>query len=357
MILFVSNYPDNEARKDGMMQRVLAVDGHFSAWDRVYLGIRFFGNLRQRREQASDRVAVYRLNFFLHFLAIMRLGSAARCIYVHSIHNGFRALPLYLFRNVITDLHGVFPEELRYSGKRAGALLYGLVERVTVRCSRSLVVVTDAMAEHFRRKYGSFKAVVHTIPIFDDFPIGRTGESEAARPVTAIYAGGMQKWQNVDLMLQSLSRARQGVSCVILTPDVDAFARALAGYGMADAVTLRSADKGEVYDQYQRADLGFILRDDSVVNRVACPTKLVEYLACGVIPVVLQPLIGDFAAQGYSVLTLERFVSGDLPSREEMESMRRNNYHIIGAMRDAAARAMETMVAGCAAGSDDVASV
>jgi hypothetical protein len=254
---------------------------------------------------------------------------------------------------VITDLHGVFPEELRYYGKRAGSLLYGMVERVAVRCSRALVVVTDAMAEHYHTKYGRFKAVVHTIPIFDDFPIGRTGKAEPAQTVTAIYAGGMQKWQNVDLMLQSLSRARQGVSCVILTPEIDAFTRKLAGYGMVNAVTLRSVAKSEVYAQYQRADLGFILRDDSVVNRVACPTKLVEYLACGVIPVVLQPLIGDFAARGYSVLSLERFVSGDLPSREEMEAMRRNNYRVIGAMRDAAAQAMEKMVAECAAGSDD----
>jgi glycosyltransferase involved in cell wall biosynthesis len=353
MILFISNYPDKEGEKDGMMQRVLAVDGHFSARDRVYLGIRFFGNLRQRKEETSDRVTVYRVNFFLHFLTIMRLGSAARGIYVHSIHNSFRALPLYLFRNVITDLHGVFPEELRYCGKRAGSLLYGTVEWVAVRCSRALVVVTDAMAEYYRTKYGRFKAVMHTIPIFDDFPIGRSGETETAQPVTAIYAGGMQKWQNVDLMLQSLSRARQGVSCVILTPETEAFTRKLAGYGMINAVTLRSVAKSEVYNQYQRADLGFILRDDSIVNRVACPTKLVEYLACGVIPVVLQPLIGDFAARGYSVLSLERFDSGDLPSREEMEAMRRNNYRIIGEMRDAAAQAMKRMIAGFTEGCAD----
>jgi glycosyltransferase involved in cell wall biosynthesis len=350
MILFIANFPDQSGEKDGMMQRVMAVDRHFESYRRVYLGIRFFGNLAGSRENPSERLTIRRVNFFLHFLLILRLGRAARGVYIHSIHNAFRALPLYLLCNVVTDLHGVFPEELRYYGKRAGSLLYGMVERVAVRRSRALVVVTDAMAEHFRQKYAMLRGVVHTVPVFDDFPIGRSEGTDRAKPLTAIYAGGMQKWQNVDLMLQSMARVRKGIDYVILTPDLDAFASNLERYGLSSGITLRSVAKSEVYDYYLQADLGFVLRDGSVVNRVACPTKLVEYLACGVIPVVLQPQIGDFAARGYSWIGLESFDRGDLPSPEELAAMRRNNYRVIGAMRNAAEKAMAGMISEFAAG-------
>ena len=35
-------------------------------------------------------------------------------------------------------------------------------------------------------------------------------------------------------------------------------------------------------------------REEILVNAVACPTKLVEYMYWGVVPVVITPNIGDF---------------------------------------------------------------
>lgn len=344
MILFVANYPDKEGEKDGMMQRVVAVDRHFTRNERVYLAISFFGNLRRRTEKLSDKLSVHKVNFFLHFLLILRLGFSARGIYVHSVHNGFRALPLYLCRNIVTDLHGVFPEELGYYGKKTGSALYGVIERIAIRGSRSVIVVTDAMADHLRTKYGDFPAGIYTIPIFDDFTIGRKETGSASDTLVAIYSGGAQKWQNIDLMMDAMARARTDFSFVILTPDVPFFERKVAEYGLAGRVKVLTVQKSDVYGHYLRSDLGFVLRDDSVVNRAACPTKLVEYLASGVIPVVLQPEIGDFARRGYAWIGLEQFVSGDLPSKEKLEEMRVNNYRLVRCMRDSADEAMQRMV-------------
>ena len=345
MILFIANYPDKEGEKDGMMQRVVAVDRHFGDCERVYLAISFFGNRRRRTEILSDKLIVHRVNFFLHLPMILRLGLRARGIYVHSVHNGFRALPLYLLGNVVTDLHGVFPEELEYYGKKAGSALYGVIERIAVRRSRFLMVVTDAMAAHLRGKYGDFPAGTYTVPIFDDFPIGRTDTEGTPADLVAIYSGGGQKWQNVDLMMDAMARTRSDFSHVVLTPDVPFFERKAAEYGLSGRLRVLSVRKSEVYGHYLRADLGFVLRDDSVVNRAACPTKMVEYMACGVIPVVLQPEIGDFARRGYARIGLEQFVSGDLPSREKLEEMREHNYRLVQSMRDSADESMRRMVA------------
>ncbi len=351
MILFISKYPDKATEKDGMMQRVAAVDRRFADRKRVYLWIRFFGNARRRSEQLSERLSVLRVNFFLHFFLILRLGFSARGIYVHSVHNGFRALPLYLRGNVFTDLHGVFPEEMAYYGKKFASVLYGLIEWTAIRRSRAVIVVTDAMADHLRAKYGDFRAGIYTIPIFDDFPIGGTSKRKADT-LAAIYSGGSQKWQNIELMMDAMSRARQKYSFVILTPDIPFFEQRAAEYGLMDRVKMLSLPKSAVYEHYLRADLGFVLRDDSIVNRAACPTKLVEYLACGVIPIVLQPEIGDFARRGYSWIGLEQFVNDDLPSRDELETMRSNNYRLLRCMRDTADETMRRMAAEFATAGD-----
>lgn len=51
----------------------------------------------------------------------------------------------------------------------------------------------------------------------------------------------------------------------------------------------------------------FVLRDDILVNQVACPTKIVEYLNYGIIPIVLSENIGDFKELGYEYLSINDF--------------------------------------------------
>jgi hypothetical protein len=347
MILFVANYPDKTGEKDGMAQRVVAIDSYFAKRERIYLGIRFFGNLRLRSSHPADNLRVYKVNFFLHFLFILYLGCRARGIYVHSIHNGFRALPFYLlmFKNIFTDMHGVFPEELGYCGKKRAAWLYGIIERITAGSSRALILVTDAMGEHFREKYVDHRCKIYIVPIFDDFTMDEGEARREQEKPAMIYSGGTQKWQKLELMLESMKKAQGHCSITILTPDMETFRQKIEECGLAGVVRLLSLPKDEVYDYYCRSDLGYILRDNSIVNRAACPTKLVEYLVCGVIPIVLQPEIGDFAGKGYSFITLDRLASGNFPSGEELASMRKNNYRVVGEIINSAGSAMQQLLA------------
>jgi hypothetical protein len=347
MILFIANYPDKSGEKDGMAQRVIAIDGYFAQRERIYLGIRFFGNLRLRTFQPAEKLRVYKVNFFLHSLLILYLGCKARGIYVHSVHNGFRALPYYILRykNIFTDMHGVFPEELDYYGKKTASWLYGIVEKITVRGSRATIVVSNAMGKHLCKKYGNLRCRMYIIPIFDDVTIEEARAGRRQGMPSFIYSGGAQKWQNLDLMMESVKKVHRLCSVTILTPEIEIFRQKLQEHGLARTVQVLSVPKHGVYDYYCRSDLGYILRDNSIVNRAACPTKLVEYLACGVIPIVLQPEIGDFADMGYSCITLDRLADGKLPSGEELAAMRDNNYRIIREIRTSARTALQKMLA------------
>ena len=108
------------------------------------------------------------------------------------------------------------------------------------------------------------------------------------------YSGTLAAWQMPDAsvrLFQALKTSRPDARLLFLTPDTDAAAKVLAAAGVEDAL-LRSAPPGEAARLLTAADYGLLLRQDDLVNRVACPVKFGEYLACGVRP-ILTPHIGD----------------------------------------------------------------
>ena len=64
-----------------------------------------------------------------------------------------------------------------------------------------------------------------------------------------------------------------------------------AGFSPAD-YTIRSVPAQEVPRLLVASDVGLLLRDDSLTNRVASPIKFGEYMAAGV-PVIVSPRLGD----------------------------------------------------------------
>lgn len=346
MLLFFADYPKKTSEKDGMMQRIMAVDRCFSDADRTYVKISFLKYFKAEKAHIKKNLTIYRLNFFCHFFRILYLSFQATCIYVHSVGNALAILPLYFVRQIITDMHGAVPEEFALAGKRLAVIRYAQVEWIAVRFSRAIVTVSKGMEVHLLEKYSLTRLPTFNVPIFDEVTVERSAEKEHGRAPRVIYAGGAQVWQNVDLMLESIKRAKCRCSCTFLTGDVAIFQEKVAALGL-EGITIASIPKEEVYDFYSHSDYGFVLREDTLVNRVACPTKLVEYLSCGVIPIVIHPAIGDFADYGYSYLSLQRFLDGDFPEPDELEKMRENNYRVIGKMKKTALAEMRRLVSFC----------
>lgn len=59
--------------------------------------------------------------------------------------------------------------------------------------------------------------------------------------------------------------------------------------------TILSVRHEDVAPHLAAADIGILLRDSSLVSRVASPVKFAEYLAAG-LPVILTPNVGDYSA-------------------------------------------------------------
>jgi glycosyltransferase involved in cell wall biosynthesis len=358
MVVFISDYPREENERDGMAQRVLAVDSIFSAASRLYLVVSWRRHWR-RVAYSRGLVRVECVNLFLHYRYVTQCFTAASCVYIHSVWNAMRALPwIKKFRDkIVADAHGVVPEERVFVGQIASAAVCGAVERVMVRNCRLLIVVTKKMADHFLRKYPAETDAsrVMTLPNFDfcncDTPAAPRRE-EDSRELRFIYAGGVHKWQNIDLMLATLRRLtdvrRDWLASLYVPPEaVQEVQAKVDRLGCDSQVHVGSLVHGEVLRQYATADVGFVLRESTLLNEVAMPTKLVEYLRYGVVPIVLSPDIGDFRQCGYKYLTVEDLLDSRKLERQTLGEMRRSNFECLASIRRLATSARQSLEAYC----------
>ncbi|PST84053.1 glycosyl transferase family 1 [Pedobacter yulinensis] len=331
-ILFLAEYPDANSIKEGMSQRIHAIDRQFGDFERIYLQVshRLFTKKQVTRLSASS--IQYKCNVFLHFFFIMRLLADSGIVYFHSIQNVLPVLPCLRFakRNKwILDIHGVVPEEHQLAGAVLKSKFYNLAERFVITRLHLAISVTNAMTRHFQKKYPGLQTAFVTYPILpsnlasaspQDFPIEKS-------PVRIIYSGNLQVWQNIPEMIRLIKRnSSEQYEYTILTGQPAEMRAALGNEGLEDAanIEVKSVAPEELAEYYEAAHFGFVLRDDITVNRVACPTKIVEYMNFGIIPIVKSPAIGDFLELGYDYVTSEQFDNARLEGRKSLK-----NAHII----------------------------
>ncbi|WP_445114566.1 glycosyl transferase family 1 [Acinetobacter sp. WZC-1] len=310
MILFLSKYPQTpEQYRDGFFQRVENIDQFYLDDERVYLNASFFKNLRKNVIENGLRTEIT-CNVFFHFFTIFKLFKSSSLVYIQSIYN---ALNLFLFivffkKFYVLDLHGVVPEELEMQNKKKYAVVFSILERMLFQKIDICIAVTNRMVNYFKSKYSESKVkyIVYAIlpSHLKSYKIGLTTENE--EKIEIIYSGNAQVWQNVDLMLKAIKcNLSEKIRYTILTGEPETFYTKLKEHRIGiNQVTIKSVKPEELEKYYKSSHYGFVLRDDIIVNQVACPTKIIEYLNYGIIPIVLSEKIGDFEEYGYEYVFL-----------------------------------------------------
>lgn len=336
MILFYAPFPSPDLVKDGWMRRIHAVDQLFKDRERHYafqlIPKESYDpyDYRVQVEQKEDRAWMHWIDFRFtnHLRHLTELVERARVVYAHTSHSAQYLLPYYRSGKVITDLHGIAPEEERMHQRPNFAAFYESFEAEMVYRSHTLVVVSQAMADHYRSKYPGLQTPFIVLPILNDgIPPNLPERSHSGR-FRVVYAGGTQSWQNPDLMMSTIGSSPIDAEFLVFSGDEAGFARLAARHGVAGKVKIAFCPPEKLPSVYAQADFGFVLRDDHPVNRVACPTKLIEYMAHGVIPIVKTEHIGDFHSLGYRYVTLEDFRAGRLPEAAELKLMREQNHAV-----------------------------
>ncbi len=283
------------------MQRVAAIDDMFSTKQKIYL---------------SDIDGIDEK---------MQTLVKSSAIYIHSIHQvrWISAIYAVFSDKIITDLHGIVPEEESYLGNEKASSEMADVEREVFKYGKKFIAVSQKMVDWYNNKYSLGDDTVWIIlPIFSGTLSSRRHLLSYKRR-QVIYAGGMQRWQNPDLMVRAIKDARSYSYC-IYTHEGDIL-NDLLRKNSIDGVNVKSGSKEQVIEEYSSSKLGFLLRDDHALNRVSCPTKLVEYLSNGVVPIVLSPYIGDFFDLGYRYVLYDDFVNKPI-NEAKIHSAANHNY-------------------------------
>lgn len=329
MILFLANYPDETTIKEGMSQRIMNIDSFYKGEVRVYLSVLLFRNFRKKIEIIDDEITFYQCNTFIHIFTIISLLLKSNKIYIHSLYN---VLPSFLYialssKKIILDIHGVVPEENKLINKNFRYLIFNFCERMVLSKEKLTVVcVTNHMIDFYKKKYKTTKAQFVRYIIFpnnldqhkdDELIINETNI------INIVYSGNLQKWQNIDLMIEVIKKNyhHSHYHFYILTGELKQMQEKFvkAAFDDMQRVTIDSFPPDKLHFIYSICHYGFILRDDIVVNNVACPTKLIEYMNYGIVPIVLSDNIGDFKEYGYERISVEEM--GDLSSYKSLKNI------------------------------------
>ena len=350
-IVIVAPCPLGADAREGWMSRIRAVDRLFAETPRVYVDPYSGAAEGPLNAIAHGRLAKeYRVDLTRaeHHAFLEALVLKSRFVYVHTGHLSRYLLPFYPTGKIVTDMHGIVPEEERMIGRQTVATFYEGVERVVVKNSRVIIVVTDAMRDHLMAKHPDCNATFICLPIIEDYAqdLGGRVPRVPGDKFRVIYAGGTQVWQNVDHMLDVCQQTQDIASFEVLSHEHEALRSMASDKSFVGAATFGVAGKQDLPGRYLASDFGFVLRDDTAVNRVSCPTKLSEYLSFGVIPIVKTPQIGDFPAEGYFYVSDDDFIAGLIPDEATCGRMRTHNRDVLNRLAcrfDAGAETLKSL--------------
>ena len=343
-IVFFAGYPYPDREKDGYFQRVRSVDSLFADRWRVYVELTAPG-----RESAYDfpnsktlvlRIGGRKAHTLATQVGILLCVLRCRLVYYHSVlrmRGRTFTLPMLLPGvTKIIDIHGVVPEEYRYHNDFFNACLHEEYERLAVEKSALVVVVSAAMAEYFRGKYrDALRGAIVVMPTFPALP-----QFEGVKPYVGgrpivVYAGGLHKWQQVSKMLDAIGATHGKCVHKFFCPTPERVIAMLPKRLRRSAdIIIEAKTHDELLQLYPECHYGFVLREDIVVNHVACPTKLVEYLAMGIVPIMDCENIGDFHALGMQSVRLADFRAGRLPSESARKRMVEDNFEVYQSLRE-----------------------
>lgn len=237
------------------------------------------------------------------------------CLAIKNLARKFNAKLVYSVR-------GADVEELLLNAglkQRIQSLYVRVALRKAIRACDHLNCVSNRLAELLFDRYHRNASVLPCCAGLDENDLNGVLKDHSER--TIVYAGGLYSWQNFNEILQLMKGVKAcdpGIKIKILTKDQEGLKRKCRAIGFpVEQWEGKSCRSEEVRKELEEADVGIILRDDIIVNNVASPIKLGEYLAAG-LGIIVSPCIGDMGTLLQRAKFAKFYVPGD--SKEDIAS-------------------------------------
>lgn len=202
------------------------------------------------------------------------------------------------YRRHAVWIQGLVPEEsyLRH-GSRTRRRILSQIEKYVIKRAQLLLFVSPEMLSHYERKYKlSLREKSFIIPCFCETEPFLPAISAKKEKGSFAYIGSLSAWQCFPQIAAFYTEIERRAKCptklTVVTEDTERAAAILSQTGAVHYEILCRHGK-ELLDVLSHIRYGFVLRADSLVNRVATPTKISVYAACGLIP-IYSPVLADF---------------------------------------------------------------
>ena len=109
-----------------------------------------------------------------------------------------------------------------------------------------------------------------------------------------LYSGSLENYQNVEFFLEAYSRSiNPNLKMIFLTnaPEINSLVN--KHQIPADKIRIKSARYADIEKYYHAADFGLLIRDNTVTNKSAAPTKFSEYLNAG-LSIIINDIESDY---------------------------------------------------------------
>lgn len=334
IVFFANTNPKEADPRDGYVQRLCSIDQSFGHWTRIYVSPYARKENELLLTKIDDGQYVLRIGgsdfdkSVAEYICTESFAAYAHSIFALRDRNIEKLFMLSSSR--VVDIHGVVPEELELQGKLALASQMHALERDIIDGSTHILCVSQSMQKWLLKKYPSVDAqkfVVVPIALKRHITPTVPNLKRNYRP-RAIYVGGIQAWQCVERVIIAVGNSK--IDTLFVTQEVDSATQLIHEGGLERPIieVCTATSEENLWNYYGKADYGYALRERSVVNYVACPTKLVEYCAAGVIPILSEAHIGDFHKLGLQYVALHDFERQRLPSAEKQQAMIIGNFRI-----------------------------
>jgi glycosyltransferase involved in cell wall biosynthesis len=219
-------------------------------------------------------------------------------IYIRSV---FDFLAAYLAKKIafkkykiLYDFRGIINEEsfIRHGSQIRKRILYELEYFVYKRADK-IHTVSHHLKEYLLEHFGNRDSVVIPCAI----KTNRLKKRVVMDRIEFVYVGSVRVWQRFDETLKLYKYIEDRfdkTNLTIITLDTKIAQKSVQKCQLAK-YEIKSMSHEQVLDDLIHYDFGFLLRDDTIVNRTASPIKFLEYISNGVIP-IMNRNIGDYSA-------------------------------------------------------------
>lgn len=195
----------------------------------------------------------------------------------------------------VADVHGDVVAEQEASGAKH---VWLAPDAAYLRSAKAVICVSERMRDSFLDE-GRIATPCYVVPVGYDLEfasqadraisLGRAAlRLQLGLPVDrciVVYSGGMQRYQRFDdicLAIKGVLAREPLAFFLVCTKSVEAALNSLSRCGLRrDVYKVLSCEPAELAFWLAASDIGLVLRNEDRINRVASPTKVLEYARTG----------------------------------------------------------------------------